>query len=143
MHWVAHYGRINCINLLSQAGAVPASISDQGVRPLDSAPRANEVEICDACLVLGRGHPKIRGPVEAGGKSRLTARTGRCMSDAPIQDSLSFDKPGQQRLLVGQCLYTSTLSTAADSICQLSQPLETLATTFSVQQAQSRAGMVK
>ncbi len=60
MHWVACYGRITCATLLAQAGAALAPISDQGVSPLHSAPRASEVEMSEACLVLSRGRSEQR-----------------------------------------------------------------------------------
>jgi len=147
LHWAAYYGHFDCVNLLIQAGAELSPTSDQDASPLDLALRANQIGIVDILARAGAKESRdiqlVSGPGEGAGLVASKPGTSRSASDAPVKVSLTFDKPVQQGLLVGQFIYASTLSNAKEWIYQLSQPLETSTAFLSVRQAQRRADMVE
>lgn len=146
LHWAAYYGHIDCVSLLIDAHAELSPVSDQDATPLDLALRANQVEIV---VMLARAGAKEGRDIQNIASSTLrvhdepTKRKQRSASDAPMKIALTFDKPIQQGLLVGQFIYASTLSNATEWIYQLLQPLETSSTVLSFRQAQRRADMVE
>ena len=147
LHWAAYYGHVDCVRLLIQAGAELSPVSDQDASPLDLAIRANQIEIVD--ILTGAGAKESRDIQtlsrigEGVDNTESTARNAESASDSSTKTSLTFDKPVQQGLLVGQFIYPSTFLKQKGFIYQLSQPLETLSTFLSIRTAQRRADMVE
>ena len=147
LHWAAYYGHVDCVRLLIEAGAELSPVSDQDASPLDLALRANQVEVFD---ILTRAGAKESRDVQALSKigeevdkTESTPRNVESGSDSSTKVSLTFDKPVQQGLLVGQFIYPSTFLKPKSFIYQLSQPLETLSAFLSIRIAQRRADMVE
>lgn len=147
LHWAAYYGHVDCVRLLIQAGAELSPVSDQDASPLDLAIRANQIEIVD---ILTRAGAKESRDIQTLSKiseevdnTESTPRNAKSASDSSTKTSLTFDKPVQQGLLVGQFIYPSTSLKQKGFIYQLSQPLDTLSTFLSIRTAQRRADMVE
>ena len=147
LHWAAYYGHLECVKLLIRAGADLSPVSDQDASPLDLALRANQIAIVDILSRAGaRESRDIRAMTKVAGKgldSDTIAPRGKRISSVSSKVALTFDKPIQQGMLVGQFMYPSTLPNEKGWIYQMSHPLETLSSSVSVRLAQRRADMVE
>ena len=147
LHWAAYYGHVDCVKLLIQAQAELSPVSDQDASPLDLAIRANQIEIVDILTRAGAKESRDIQVLSRIGEgvddTKPTPRNARSASASSTKTSLTFDKPVQQGLLIGQFIYPSTFIKQQGFIYQLSQPLETLSTFLSIRMAQRRADMVE
>ena len=147
LHWAAYYGHLECVKLLIRAGADLSPVSDQDASPLDLALRANQITIVDILSRAGaRESRDIQTMAKIAGKESdhgTNASRGKRISSVSSKVALTFDKPVQQGMLVGQFIYPSTLLNEKGWIYQVSRPLETLSNSVSVRLAQRRADMVE
>jgi len=151
LHWAAYYGHIDCVKLLVNAGTELSPISDQDASPLDLAIRANQIAIVDVLAKAGgkesRNIEIPTRPVTVQTKDDHTAELQHPnklnRSDSRLKIALTFDKPIQQGLLVGQFIYPTVAHLSPDRIYQISNPLDTLSTALGVRIAERRADMVE
>ena len=147
LHWAAYYGHLECVKMLIRAGADLSPVSDQDASPLDLALRANQIEIVDILSRAGAKESRdIQAPPKAAGKesdSSTNSPRGERVSSVSSKVALTFDKPIQQGMLVGQFIYPSTLLVEKGWVYQVSHPLETVSSSVSVRLAQRRADMVE
>lgn len=121
-------------------------MSDQDASPLDLALRANQIEIVDILTRFGAKESRAvqELPKSTDGTDGMDVMPGDVdIESGNLSISLTFDKPIQQGLLVGQFIYPSTLMETRGFIYQLSQPLETMSASLSLRVAQRRADMVE
>lgn len=147
LHWAAYYGHVECVRLLIAAGAELSPVSDQDASPLDLALRANQVENVD---ILTRAGAKESRDIQSFSEAHEMAHESvpilgdpESAGDQSTKISLTFDKPIQQGMLVGQFIYPSTFLNPKSFIYQIAQPLDTSSTFMSIRNAQRRADMVE
>ena len=134
--------------MLLQAHADLNPVSNQDASPLDLALRASQAVIVD---ILSRAGAKESRDIQV--SSNLTdhksenfliaPRKHRSTSNTSSKVALTFDKPIQQGMLVGQFIYPSTLPNEEDWIFRISAPLGTMTTSLSIRLVQRRADMVE
>ena len=145
LHWAAYYGHISCVRLLIQAGANLNIVSDQDASPLDLAIRNNQDAIVG---ILSKAGAKESRYIDHATKVQDTTTHSspdqeQNTTNVSIKISLTFDKPIQQGMNVGQYIYPSNLLNPKDYIYQISQPLHTTTSTLGVRLSKRRADMIE
>lgn len=151
LHWAAYYGHVHCVKLLMEAGANLSAISDQDATPLDLAVRANQVGIVHLLSKAGAKasrdiEPSPQKPTderEEDEKQVNAASSRSARSDSRLKVALTFDKPIQQGLLVGQFIYPTHSRFADNNIYHISHQLDKLALTLGIRLSDWRADMVE
>lgn len=151
LHWAAYHGHTECVKLLMNAGTELSPISDQDASPLDLAIRTDQIAIVDMLAKAGAKESRDieipTRPVTARTKDdhnaspQQTNRPNR--SDSRSKIALTFDKPIQQGLLVGQFIYPTVAHLSPNRIYQISNPFDTPSTALGVRIAEPRADMVE
>ena len=152
LHWAAYYGHVECVKLLISAGAELSPISDQDASPLDLALRANQATIVNILTRAGAKESRdietppralVTASSEAGGShdASSVSRLGR--SESRMKIALTFDKPIQQGLQIGQFIYPTLAQLCRDHIYHISQPLDLRSRSMSIRLSDRRADMVE
>ena len=150
LHWAAYYGHLDCVKLLMQAGADLNPVSDQDASPLDLAIRAGQTTIADLLIRAGAKESRDIGPDATARRKETVAKLqtsatqrSKNSSSALTKVSLTFDKPIQQGMNVGQFIYPSTSMDPEGWIYQLSDPLGISSSFLHIRIAKRRADMVE
>ena len=129
LHWASYHGHLECVKLLLDAGAETSPVSDQRTTPLDLAYRNNQRAVSDILVQKGAKEAKAltleasntlieqsedtEGFVHVNETAEALTLTGPADLDTNTVMTLTFDRPLEQSLVIGQFIYPDRRHSAA------------------------------